>query len=77
LNSAFVLFLDQVVGEVWDMAYAALFGRCPTDLAVVLRIANTRYFSQEGATRPRRADLTCGKPTRITDEKSRDRHSHG
>jgi hypothetical protein len=45
------------------MAFVALFGRCPTDLAVVLGIA--RYFSQEGATesatRPRRTQLTCGK----------------
>jgi len=57
------------------MAFAALFGRCPTDLAVVLGIA--RYFSQEGATRLRRTQLTCGKPARITDEKSGDRHSRG
>jgi hypothetical protein len=49
------------------MAFVALFGRCPTDLAVVLGIA--RYFSQEDATRPRRTHLTCAKPTRITDEK--------
>ena len=61
------------------MAFVALFGRCPTDLAVVLGIA--RFFSQEGATesatRPRRTHLTCAKPTRITDEKSGNRHSRG
>jgi hypothetical protein len=57
------------------MAFAALFGRCPTDLAVVLGIA--RYFSQEGATRLDRTQLTCGKPARITDEKSGHRRSRG
>jgi hypothetical protein len=55
------------------MAFAALFGRCPTDLAVVLGIA--RYFSQEGATRLHRTQLTCGKPARITGEQSGDRRS--
>jgi hypothetical protein len=57
------------------MACAALFGRCPTDLAVVLGIA--RYFSHEGATRLDRTQLTCGKPARITDEKSGHRRSRG
>jgi hypothetical protein len=52
------------------VAFAALFGRWPTDLAVVSDVA--RYFSQEDATRPRRTQLTYGKPTRITDEKSGD-----
>lgn len=53
------------------MAFAALFGRWPTDLAVVSDIA--RYFSREGATRLRRTQLTYGKPARITDKKSGDR----
>ena len=59
------------------MAFAALFGRRPSDLSVVLGIANTRDFSQEDATRPPRTHLTCAKPTRLTDEKSGDRHSRG
>jgi hypothetical protein len=57
------------------MGFAALFGRCPTELAVVLGIV--RYFSREGATRAHRTQLTCGKPACITDEKSGDRHSRG
>ena len=57
------------------IGFAALFGRCPTDLAVVLDVA--RYFSQEGATRLHRTQFTCGKPARITDEESGDRHSRG
>jgi hypothetical protein len=39
LIDPFGLFLDQVVAEGWDVAFAALFGRCPTDLAIVLSIA--------------------------------------
>jgi hypothetical protein len=57
------------------MAFAILLDRCPTDVAVVLGIA--RYFSQEGATRLDRTQLTCGRPARITDEKSGHRHSRG
>jgi hypothetical protein len=45
------LFLDQVVGRAWDVAFAALFGRCPTDLAA--GIANT----------PKEARLARVEPT--------------
>ena len=52
------------------MAFAALIARRPTALAAVFGLA--LYFSQEGATRLHRTQLTCGKPARITDEKSGD-----
>ncbi len=66
------------------MAFAALFGRRSSDLSVVLGTANTRHFSQEDATRPRRTQLTCAvrrlasrmKNPAIDTAAVEERHSH-